>query len=72
MLNLQVLTGKFSEVLVYPKNSEKTGALVDSPTKSVEFQMVSDLNFIKKELLLLLCIYFCLHAFAIIVNSLLW
>ncbi len=46
MLDLQVLTGKFSEVLVYPKNSEKTGALVDSPTKSVESQMVSDLSLI--------------------------
>jgi len=48
MLDLQVLTGKFSEVLVYPKNSEKTGALVDSPTKSVESQMVSDLSLIIK------------------------
>lgn len=44
MFNLQVWTGKFSEVLVCPKNSEKTGALVDSPTKSVGPQMVSDLR----------------------------
>lgn len=44
MFNPQDLTGKFSEVLVCQKNSEKTGALVTTPTKSVEPQMVSDLR----------------------------
>jgi len=46
MFNLQDLTGKFSKVLVCQKNSEKNGALVKTPTKSAETQMVSDLRLI--------------------------
>lgn len=49
MLNHQILTGKFLEVLVYLKNLVKNGPLVITPTKSVEYQMVSLLQWIIPE-----------------------